>query len=53
MIQQHKLIHIEGEKPLRTGTRVIAVCECGWKSLPTQLPIRSIEQHVRRIMGLQ
>lgn len=53
MIQQHKLIDIEGEKPLRTGARVVAVCACGWKSLPTTLPIRSIDQHVRRIRGLR
>jgi len=47
---QHKLIDIDDA---RDGNgRLIAICYCGWKSLPTSQPIRSVEQHARRVRGL-
>lgn len=47
-LTQHKLIDIYEPE----NGKVIAVCACGWKSLPTTKPVRSIDQHTRRVMGV-
>ncbi len=43
-MQQHTLAEVRWHRHADTG-RVVAVCSCGWKSLLTLDPIRSIKLH--------